>query len=80
VARVVTLYRKAEGRLPKNLAEVFEHRLPTGRSTDPTTDLFAHPLVYEPAEDGRSFRILSLGRDGKRGGRHADADVEVRRP
>jgi hypothetical protein len=59
---------------------VFAHRLPTGRSNDPTTDLFSHPLRYAPAADGHGFTVESLGKDGKPGGRKADADVAVREP
>lgn len=80
VARVVTLFREGEGRLPKDLAEVFARKLPTGRSDDATKDLFAHPMTYVPAADGKGFAVGSLGRDGKAGGKGPDADVLSRVP
>lgn len=80
VARVIRLFREGEGHLPKDLAEVFRYRLPTGRSSDPTTDFYKHALIYKRSKNGRSFSVESLGKDGKRGGRHADADVIVRVP
>ncbi|MCU0725496.1 MAG: type II secretion system protein GspG [Planctomycetes bacterium] len=37
-------------------------------------------LRYEASPDGKTFAILSLGKDGKPGGRGPDADVEARAP
>jgi general secretion pathway protein G len=80
VAKVVALFREGEGRLPADLAELFQHRLPTGRSDDPANDLHGRPLRYEASPDGKTFAIRSLGKDGKPGGRGPDADVEARAP
>lgn len=74
--RAATLFREGEGRLPKDLDELFARGLPTGCSADQgSKDLFGHPMLYAPAADGRSFAVTSLGRDGKPGGAGTAADV-----
>ena len=80
VAKVVSLFREGEGRLPKDLAEVFAARLPTGRSDDPKTDLFGHPLEYAVDAERGTFSLRSLGKDGRPGGRGADADAGTEGP
>lgn len=79
-AHVIGLFRAAEGRLPKDLEEVFSHRLPTGKGGSGTQDIYGGPLEFEPAKDGSGFVLTSRGKDGKPGGGGADADVTVREP
>jgi hypothetical protein len=77
VAKVVTLFRQGEGRLPADLGEVFRHKLPTGRSDDPANDLHGRPLRFVAASDGKTFTVSSFGKDGRPGGRGLDADTEA---
>ena len=80
-ARAVGLFREGEGRLPKDLDELFARKLPTGCSADHgAKDLFDHPLLFAPAADLKSFTVTSLGKDGKPGGSGANADVKAEGP
>ncbi|HXI86118.1 MAG TPA: type II secretion system major pseudopilin GspG [Parvularculaceae bacterium] len=38
-------------------------------------DPWGRPYLYEVGEDGESFEVVSLGRDGKEGGGGEDADI-----
>ena len=44
-------------------------------------DAWGHPIIYEPYDEKRGYgRIISLGRDGKPGGKGENADIEMRFP
>ena len=77
MAHVIGLFHEAEGRLPESLDEVFARKLPSGRRGDPKSDLFGNAIAYDRAEDGTSFTLTSLGKDGKPGGEGLDADARV---
>ncbi|MBP7340180.1 type II secretion system major pseudopilin GspG [Niveispirillum sp.] len=40
-------------------------------------DPWDRPYLYEPDENGRAVRVVTLGADGKPGGSGADADISV---
>jgi general secretion pathway protein G len=42
------------------------------------TDPWGHPYVYRaPGEQGRDYDLLSLGKDGQRGGTGENADISI---
>lgn len=75
-------YHLQYGFWPAELAELYpEHNsnhvafIPMGQST--TNDAGGHPLVYTAFDRVLGHgSVVSLGRDGKRGGSGEDADIE----
>lgn len=39
------------------------------------TDPWGRPFLYQPAAEGDSFEVVSLGRDGEEGGEGENADI-----
>ncbi|MHC4473608.1 MAG: type II secretion system protein GspG [Planctomycetota bacterium] len=69
LARAVKQFRKDQGRLPHTLLELtlpFEGK-PNGYVKDVPLDPWANQYLYDPGGDGKSFRVLSPGPDGREG-------------
>jgi general secretion pathway protein G len=68
------------GKLPDSLEDLQKpiktktQDYPEGLVEGSLLDVWGNPLVYEKSDD-RTFRIVSLGADGKQGGDGPDADI-----
>ena len=73
VSGLIEQYAEKNGRYPDTLREaspwvVGEQQLP---------DIWGNPIQYARINNGRGYRLWSLGRDGKPGGVGLDADFEL---
>jgi general secretion pathway protein G len=69
-----------EGRLPNELSELWKLDSRGSRFLDvdgPVLDPWDNSYHYEPSSDAASFRVFSLGEDGRPGGEGEDADLEI---
>lgn len=71
------------GRWPNSETEFVTNSLGLSfiNPSPPLRDGWGRPIVYEPYSTNTGYgRVISYGRDGKPGGRDADADAELRFP
>jgi len=72
--------QKNDGRLPEELSVLWKPDSRGHRYLDvyePPLDPWDNPYHYEPSPDAASFRVFSLGEDGRPGGEGEDADLEI---
>jgi general secretion pathway protein G len=74
-------YRKTCGSVPTTEMGLGELEAPAACAHAPFVksvgkDAWSHTFVYE--SDGKTFKLLSLGRDGKEGGNGEDMDLLAR--
>ncbi|MBI4563200.1 MAG: type II secretion system protein GspG [Planctomycetes bacterium] len=80
IGAAIEKFRKDHDRLPEKLEDLktkpaYVKKWGTPYTTQDLKDAFANPLVYEPSADGKEFKLMSLGGDGKEGGEGPDADI-----
>lgn len=69
IAARVDGHVRASGALPRSLDDVFD-----GEAVP--VDPWGRPFAYVPSRDG-SYEVVSLGGDGRLGGRGLDADIAL---
>lgn len=77
-------YRFRYNRLPQSLADLYGCNETTGSGCTPITekdeltDAWGNPLEYEAHE--RTYKIMSLGSDGRSGGDNYNSDISIEGP